>query len=156
MLKGFYSKQQAEKEAAAYQKNLAEQREKMVTHKEETPDQEMTNEEVSPKEDSPEDTPAQPQPESVTDQIRRRFKDIFARDVAFQNANPDANEQNPHSNAYLATCSFAKSTKITHEEKNQSAKNYHADAEKKLKETTGQSVVREIARKNLITDGKLP
>lgn len=100
--------------------------------------------------------PSEPLPETVTQQLKRRFKDMMLKDIQFINAKKENNDQNPLSNAYISTCSFAKSQKLAAEEQKQNLQNYHIDEEKRLREINATQELRELCRKNLIQDGRLP
>jgi hypothetical protein len=66
-------------------------------------------------------------------------------------------EQKPLSRAYLSISSFTKGKTLSKdEEKITKADGYHADKNKKLSTMQGESEVRNIIRKNLITGGGFP
>jgi hypothetical protein len=45
---------------------------------------------------------------------------------------------------------------VANVEQTHNVKNYHVDEQKKLESANGQAEIRELCRKNLIVDGKLP
>jgi hypothetical protein len=86
--------------------------------------------------------------------MQEKFGGIIQADKAKLAANPP--DQNPHSRAYNATCSFTKNKTLTKEEERRSVQGYHADKSKKLQQLKPMDELKELARKNLITGGGFP
>lgn len=84
----------------------------------------------------------------------QKYGGILAADQA--RMREDEPEQNAHSRAYASTCSFSKQKTLTLEEEKQTVQGYHADKDKRLAELQGATVLKELARKNLITGGGFP
>ena len=84
-------------------------------------DSEMENQEEEEKSSSP----------SASEQILAKYRQMIERDMKFME-DKENNDQNPHSTAYISTCSFAQQKKLTKEEEKANTKEFYADKEKKL------------------------
>ena len=87
--------------------------------------------------------------------IFTKFADMIKKDQQLMK-NADQNGQHPLSQAYISTCSFTKTKAGTLEEEKQMVQGYHVDKEKRLQAMDATAQLRELSRKNLITDGGLP
>lgn len=93
---------------------------------------------------------------SPFDQVFSKFRNVIAKDKTLM-AVADFNEQNSHSNAYKALCSFSsKSGNVIADEQRQAIKDYHVDQTKRLQAMDAAKELRELCRKNIIKDGGLP
>lgn len=108
---------------------------------------EMKNEEED-KEEGPSDH------ERNMRHMQEKFGGIIKADKQKLAENPP--DQNPHSRAYNATCSFTKNKTLTKDEERRSVQGYHADKSKKLQQLKAMDELKELARKNLITGGGFP
>lgn len=88
-------------------------------------------------------------------ELMLKFKGIIDADkLRMKNMDED---QKPLSRAYLSISSFTKGKTLSkEEEKITKSDGYHADKNKKLSTMQGESEVRNIIRKNLITGGGFP
>lgn len=86
--------------------------------------------------------------------MQQKFGGLIKADKQKITENPP--DQNPHSRAYSATCSFTKNKTLTKDEERRSVQGYHADKNKKLQQLKAMDELKELARKNLITGGGFP
>jgi len=138
MLRKLYAQQQAKKAQATPAPAQAAQPTQASQ-----PDTEMRNEEVKASE------PTQ------REKVMQKFAQILAADKAYM-AVADNNDQNPHSRAYISTCSFSKQKTLTKEEERLSMVGYAADVDKKMDALDARQELKEIVRKSLITTGGFP
>lgn len=92
--------------------------------------------------------------ETVESKIFAKFGHLIKADQE-KMAKPENNEQNPLSHAYISTCSFSKKGVVTVEEEKKMVQGYHADKTKMIAALDAKHELRELARKNLISDGNL-
>ena len=105
----------------------------------------------------PEAVQVDPEEQAKRDMMSKhvqKFKMMYENDKKWMAEND--NSQAPLSRAYTSGCSFTKQKALSQEEEKQMMQGFHIDKSKQLESLDATKELRELIRKNLITDGNFP